>query len=63
MKAIITNLINDVSVEVYSTTEHSASSYGRAIWVDDENNPYFEVGTCPPFYKIEILEEDEPTHQ
>lgn len=58
MKAIITNQVNGVSVEVYATTEHSASSYGRAIWVDEENNPYFEVGTCPPFYSIEIIDDN-----
>lgn len=43
--ARIRNKITGAVVAVRATTDHSASSYGRAIWVDDMGNPYFEVDT------------------
>ena len=59
MKATLKNLVNEISVEVHSTTEHPASSYGRAVWVDDENNAYFEVdGPVPPFYSLTDITND-----
>ena len=57
MKAILTNPINGVSVEVHSTSEHSACSYGKEVWVDDNNNAYCQVD-LPSFYEIKIIEED-----
>lgn len=30
---------------VRATTDHSSSSYGRAVWVDEMNNAYCEVDT------------------
>lgn len=60
MKAILTNLLTGERIPVESTTEHSACSYGQAVWVDENNEPY---GQCnlPLFgYEIEeIIEEDE----
>ena len=52
--ATLINVINGVSVEVHATTDHPASSYGRAVWVDNEGNAYFEVDSqIPnPFYQI-----------
>lgn len=54
IQATITNVINGVSVEVYATTDHPASSYGRAVWVDNAGVAYCEVN-CPvpnPFYEV-----------
>lgn len=58
LKATLTNIINGVSVEVYATTEHSASSYGRAVWVDEENTAYCEVDSVNPFYEISNVREE-----
>ena len=52
MKAIIRNKITNKTVEVKSTTEHPDSSYGIPVWVDDENNAYFQVGLENPFYEV-----------
>lgn len=45
-------------IKVHSTTEHPASSYGKAVWVDDEGNAYAQVGMeyHNPLYGI-ILDE------
>ena len=40
----------------YATTEHSASSYGRPVWVDDEGQAYCQVGMEAPFYEVTIAE-------
>ena len=50
--AIITDITTGQEIRVHATTNHPASSYGRAIWVDDDGNPYFEVGTLSPFYNL-----------
>lgn len=34
-------------ISVFATTEHSASSYGRAVWVDANGNAYCEVDIKP----------------
>ncbi|MBR2146345.1 MAG: hypothetical protein IJ925_02685 [Muribaculaceae bacterium] len=31
-------------IKVHSTTEHPTSSYGKAVWVDEQNNAYLQVG-------------------
>lgn len=61
MKAILTNTINGVSVEVHSTTVHPASSYGKPVWVDNEGQAYCQVGFERPFYELEIIEDDSTT--
>ena len=57
MKAILTNKISGVSVEVHSTTEHPDSSYGHPVWVDDEGQAYCQCDLPNPFYDIEIIED------
>ncbi len=52
MKAILTNRINGMSVQVHATTEHPDSSYGQPVWVDDDNQAYCQVGMEAPFYDI-----------
>lgn len=43
--AKIRNIVTGAVVAVKATTEHSSSSYGRPVWVDEMGNAYFEVGT------------------
>lgn len=31
-------------IKVHATTDHPSSSYGKAVWVDDDNNAYLQVG-------------------
>ena len=52
--ATLRNRLNGVEVRVHATTDHPDSSYGRAVWVDDENNAYCEVDARVPnlFYDI-----------
>ena len=56
-KAILTNVFSGVEIEVHATSEHPDSSYGREVWVDDENNAYCEVDSFVPnpFYEIREL--------
>ena len=54
MKAKLTNNITGIAVEVYSTAIHPASSYGKAVWVDKNNQAYCQVGMEAPFYSAEI---------
>ena len=60
MKATIINKQTGERIEVRSTTRHPASSYGQAIWVDRNNNPYLQVKLCgeyvtdSPLYKVEL---------
>ena len=42
-QATLRNKVTGVEVRVHATTEHPDSSYGRAVWVDDDNNAYCEV--------------------
>lgn len=44
-------------IKVHSTTEHPSSSYGKAVWVDEQNNAYLQVGSTTPLYDIVL---DEP---
>lgn len=44
-------------IKVHSTTEHPTSSYGKAVWVDEQNNAYLQVGSITPLYDIVL---DEP---
>ena len=56
-RATLINKVNGVKVEVHATTEHPSSNYGRAVWVDDEYNAYFEVGSDNPFYEVDDVRE------
>lgn len=50
--AILTNTINGVSVPVYATTEHTSSSYGKPVWVDEDFEAYCQCDIPTPFYDI-----------
>ena len=56
MKAKLVNNITGKVVEVTSTTDHPDSSYGKAVWVDENNVAYTRVGMESPFYSVEIIE-------
>lgn len=55
-KAILTNKITGVSVEVHESFESSSCSYGHSVWVDNEGFPYCQVGSNPIFYDLHIIE-------
>ena len=55
-------LINNVTkkeFEVRVSYEHPACSYGRAVWVDKNNEAYTQVGMITPLYTIIPDEQDE----
>ena len=60
MKATIINKQTGERIEVRSTSRHPMCSYGQAIWVDRNNNPYLQVKlrgeyvTDSPLYKVEL---------
>lgn len=58
-RATLTSTLNGKSVEVHATTEHSASSYGMPVWVDDEGKAYCQVGFEAPFYELAEAEDNE----
>lgn len=53
-KAILKNKVTGVEIEVYATTEHPDSSYGKAVWVDKEGTAYMQVDYRfeNPFYEV-----------
>lgn len=53
-KAILKNKVTGVEIEVYATTEHPDSSYGKAVWVDKNNVAYLQVDYPfeNPFYEV-----------
>lgn len=57
-QATLKNKLNGVEVRVHATTEHPDSSYGRAVWVDDDNNVYCEVDARVPNPFYEITEDE-----
>lgn len=59
MTGTITNKLTGKTVKVHDTKEHPDSSYGNAVWVDDENNAYLQVGleASNPMYDFKL---DEP---
>lgn len=57
MKARLINNITGETIQVVSTTDHPDSSYGKAVWVDENNVAYTQVGMESPFYSVEIIEE------
>lgn len=56
-RAILRNVLTGVEVEVYATTDHSCSSYGRPVWVDRNGDAYCECDPVipNPFYDITEL--------
>lgn len=59
MKAILTNLLTQEKIEVKSSTEHPASSYGMAVWVDKDGQAYGQCNLPIPGHNIEIMNDDE----
>lgn len=55
-KAILTNKITGVSVEVHESFESSNCSYGHSVWVDNDGFPYCQVGSNPIFYDLYIID-------
>lgn len=53
-KAILKNKVTGVEIEVYATTEHPDSSYGKAVWVDKGGTAYMQVDYRfeNPFYEV-----------
>lgn len=47
-----------VTVAVHTTTDHPDCHYGQAVWVDDENTAYLQVGLehLNPFYRLDGIE-------
>ena len=43
MNATLKNLLTGEEIEAHPSTDHPDSSYGQAVWVDDEGNSY---GIC-----------------
>ena len=58
MRAIIENKLTGDHIPVTSTTEHPASSYGQAVWVDSDNNPVFQVSLPNKQYDVTDVEVD-----
>lgn len=52
MEAILKNNVNGKEIKVTATTEHPNSSYGKAVWVDDNGIAYCQVGMESPFYTV-----------
>lgn len=57
-QATLKNKLNGIEVRVHATTEHPDSSYGRAVWVDDDNNAYCEVDARVPNPFYEIIDDE-----
>lgn len=55
-KAILKNKLNGKEVEVYATTEHPDSSYGKAVWVDKDGVAYLQVDFPFPNPLYEVIE-------
>ena len=58
MAKLINNVTNK-EVEVRVSYEHPACSYGGAVWVDENNEAYTQVGMITPLYTIIPDEQDE----
>lgn len=57
MKAILTNLLTQEKIEVKSSTDHPASSYGMAVWVDKDGQAYGQCNLPMLGYDVEIIDE------
>lgn len=57
MRAVLTNLLTGDHIDVVATTEHPDSSYGKAVWVDDNGIAYAQVGMPIFGYKIDVIDE------
>lgn len=57
--AKLINNVTKIEVEVRASYNHPACSYGRAVWVDKNNEAYTQVGMITPIYTIIPDEQDE----
>lgn len=59
MTGTLINVLSNEEIRVHDTTDHPDCSYGKAVWVDKDNNAYIQVGLekFNPLYKIVL---DEP---
>lgn len=51
MKAVIKNMMTGETINVTATTDHPDSSYGQAVWVDEQGTAYFQIGMANPLYE------------
>ena len=56
--AKLINNVTKIEVEVRASYNHPACSYGRAVWVDN-NEAYTQVGVITPCYTVIPDEQDE----
>lgn len=60
MRAILTDKVTGEQYECTATTDHPDSSYGQAVWVDNDGNALQQVD-LPSFleskYKVEVITE------
>lgn len=54
--ATLVSRINGERVRVHATTDHPSSSYGIAVWVDDEGTAYCQCGFETWYDVIDIKE-------
>ena len=52
MIGTLKNLLTGELVRVHSTTRHSLSSYGQAVWIDKNNECYGIVGMPIPGFEL-----------
>lgn len=57
--AKLINNVTKIEIEVRASYNHPACSYGRAVWVDKNNEAYTQVGMPTPLYTIIPDEQDE----
>lgn len=57
--ARLINNVTKIEIEVRASYDHPACSYGRAVWVDKNNEAYTQVGMPTPLYTIIPDEQDE----
>jgi hypothetical protein len=50
--AKLKNTVSGEVIEVTATTDNPSSSYGKAVWVDNDGNAYCQVGMEAPLYEI-----------
>ena len=57
--AKLINNVTKIEIEVRASYNHPACSYGRAVWVDKNNEAYTQVGMITPLYTVIPDEQDE----
>ncbi len=58
MRAVLTNLLTGEEIKVVSTTDHPTSSYGQAVWVDEDGQAYGQCNLPVLGYDAKIIMED-----